>query len=199
VTHDGKPVELFSSQNPKTVERHFRWMKEHGIDGVALQRFVAGLQSEKQPALDRVLASVRAAAERHGRVFFIMYDVAGAGPAWAAIYRSLDVNSPWTVGRFRDDSGADRYRREAEPRRSASNQIPRNCGRFYWRQVTNTVQAGATKSGLPAEPPFVSLDADGCRLPSDWYLQLAGKTSALPRGEIDATAELPLKIPGENK
>jgi hypothetical protein len=76
------------------------------------------------------------------------------------------------------------------------NQIPRDCGRFYWHQVHNVVDAGSTMvfnamfdevdegtamfkivptlQELPDAPPFVSLDADGCKLPSDWYLRLAG-------------------------
>ena len=38
-TADGHPVELFSSYNPATVERHFAWMQQYGLDGVALQRY----------------------------------------------------------------------------------------------------------------------------------------------------------------
>ena len=38
---DGSPGKLFSSMTPKTVSRHFGWMKEYGIDGVFLQRFVS--------------------------------------------------------------------------------------------------------------------------------------------------------------
>src|SRR4051794_36400252 len=37
---DGTPAHLFSSANPKTVERHFRWMEQYGIDGVFFQRFL---------------------------------------------------------------------------------------------------------------------------------------------------------------
>ena len=36
---DGSTAYVFSSVNPKTVRRHFRWMREYGLDGVMLQRF----------------------------------------------------------------------------------------------------------------------------------------------------------------
>jgi hypothetical protein len=42
MTIGGKPAYLFSSRNQKTVSRHFRWMKEYGLDGVLVQRFVGG-------------------------------------------------------------------------------------------------------------------------------------------------------------
>ena len=42
---DGGPAHLFSSANPKTVRRHFRWMQQHGIDGVFLQRFLVELRN----------------------------------------------------------------------------------------------------------------------------------------------------------
>ena len=33
-------------------------------------------------------------------------------PEWASIYQSLDIISPWTVGRFKDDAGADRFAKQ---------------------------------------------------------------------------------------
>src|SRR5437870_2847857 len=40
-THpDGAPARLFSSANVSTVERHFRWMEQYGIDGAFAQRFL---------------------------------------------------------------------------------------------------------------------------------------------------------------
>src|SRR5262245_22578873 len=72
---DGKPAHLFSSTHPKTVDRHFQWMREYGIDGVFLQRFLVELGD---PALDKVLDHVRASAEKTGRVYAICYDLSGA-------------------------------------------------------------------------------------------------------------------------
>jgi hypothetical protein len=72
---DEQPAHLFSSANPKTVGRHFDWMRQYGIDGVFLQRFVVALRDRSQ---DRVLASVRQSAGRTGRVFALCYDLSGA-------------------------------------------------------------------------------------------------------------------------
>ena len=78
VARDGKPVKLFSDQNPKTVDRQFGWMESYGLDGVALQRFASELSNPVAlKARDRVLANVRSAADRHGRVYFVMYDLSG--------------------------------------------------------------------------------------------------------------------------
>ena len=79
VDGQGAPVSLYSALNPRTVQRHFRWMRENGISGVALQRFVGGLTDpDQRAARDRVLTNVRAGAESEGRSFFIMYDISGA-------------------------------------------------------------------------------------------------------------------------
>jgi hypothetical protein len=257
---DGSPARLFSSYDARTVARHFRWMKQAGIDGVALQRFLSDVQDPRfLAARNQVARNVQAGAEAEGRVFAIEYDVTGVDeahlvdwlktdwkemvdtlkvtasprylrdggrpvlylwglgftdrpgtpaaaaalidwlttsaepryrvtlvggvpahwrtldgdsktdPAWAGVYRSFDVLSPWTVGRFGDDAGADAYRATLEAdlaaataagRRTmpvvfpgfswhnlnggAANKIPRRGGAFYWRQVSNAVGAGAT-------------------------------------------------------
>jgi hypothetical protein len=358
VAADGQKVAVFSSQDPATVDRHFAWMQSYGLDGVALQRFATQLLRPGPPvAVDTVLANVRAAAERHGRAFFVMYDLSGMPPAelsrvvrdwarlqaqgvtrsaaylrhrghpvlglwglgfahrpitpadatallaalqnvpegvtvlggvpagwrtangdadpdpgWAGVWARLGVISPWTVGRYADAAGADAYRATGlvpdlaaarrlgadympvvfpgfswanlmrarqQPARALRNQIPRHCGRFYWRQVSNAVDAGTdmlygamfdevdegtamfktvaaaadaprqggnqggnqggtqggtqggNQAGIPLAPvptagaAFLTLDADGCRLPSDWYLRLAGAaTAAVRRGRM---------------
>ena len=75
---DGRTACLFSSCNRKTVVRHFRWMKEHGIDGVFLQRFGSGLRTPRQlNACNVVAANVQAGANLHGRTWAMMYDLSG--------------------------------------------------------------------------------------------------------------------------
>ena len=79
MTIGGKPAYLFSSRNPKTVSRHFRWMKEYGLDGVLVQRFVGEIRRKQQDG-DVVLKNSMAAAAESGRTFAIEYDISGANP-----------------------------------------------------------------------------------------------------------------------
>ena len=73
MTIGGKPAYLFSSRNPKTVNRHFRWMQEYGPDGVLVQRFVGSIARNRADGDDGdvVLKNVMAAARASGRTFAI--------------------------------------------------------------------------------------------------------------------------------
>ncbi len=90
--------------------------------------------------------------------------------AWATVYRSFDVLSPWAVGRYSTLSGADNFKKNqivpdlAETKlrgidympvifpgfswtnlnKGPFNQIRRNGGTFYWRQAYNAMAAGCT-------------------------------------------------------
>lgn len=76
---DGTPACVFSSQNPKTVDRHFQWMQQYGIDGAFMQRFgaevIAGELQYKQ--FTTVLKNANRAANTHGRTYALMYDLSG--------------------------------------------------------------------------------------------------------------------------
>ncbi len=75
---DGKPAEVFSSFDRQTVLRHFRWMREYGIDGVFVQRFANGLRSAAELRHKNVvLANCREGANREGRTYAVMYDLSG--------------------------------------------------------------------------------------------------------------------------
>lgn len=74
----GKPAEVFSSANRKTVLRHFRWMQEYGIDGAFLKRFANGLVNTKlRNHKDTVLSHVREGTKLSGRTYAVMYDLSG--------------------------------------------------------------------------------------------------------------------------
>ena len=166
---------------------------------------------------------------------------AQSDPAWAAVFRSFDIISPWSVGRYDDDASADHFSRDViAPDVAAakaagcdylpvifpgfswhnlnggkSNQIPRRGGVFYWRQAFNAMNAGCTMiygamfdemdegtaifklaptaGQLPVQGTFVPLDADGVKLPADWYLRLAGAAGKMLRGEIPLTNGVPIK------
>lgn len=79
---DGTRAALFSSYNRATVQRHVRWLQEYGLDGVFLQRFLYELRDTRALAFrDHVTTLIRDAAEAHGRVFAIMYDLSAASSA----------------------------------------------------------------------------------------------------------------------
>lgn len=77
---NGSVAQVFSSVNPKTVNRHFQWMKQYGIDGVFVQRFIVDTGSPN--GLDRVntvLDHCRESANKNGRAYAVMYDLSGLG------------------------------------------------------------------------------------------------------------------------
>lgn len=327
----GSKARLYSAYPAKTVDRHFRWMKDAGIDGVMLQRFLSESGTPYFDVRNHVTESVMAAAANHGRTFTIMYDThgmsestwvsaiqndwmmlvdtlkvtgngrylshlgrplvaiygigrtnlpgtaaqaralvdwfhSGAAPRyratvmagvcakwrtrgsgckpeveWDAAYRSFDVILPWSVGNYGDEAGADSYKaNDMVPDLSAAraagrelmpviwpgfswsnktsgapfNHIPRSGGKFYWRQAYNAVSAGVgmiyvamfdevdegtamfkvaeNKSQVPAQGTWLTLDVDGYKLPSDWYLRLGGASTRMLRKEIPLTSTIPI-------
>lgn len=75
---DGTTPRLYSSYDQATVDLHFCWMKEYGIDGVFMQRFVSQILD---PAAivhsDKVLYSAMTASNVHARAISVMYDMIG--------------------------------------------------------------------------------------------------------------------------
>lgn len=250
--NSGTPARLFSSWKPEVIDLHFRWMKDAGIDGIALQRFIAEtFDGVFKTNRDSVAARVKRSAETHQRVFYLMYDMSGLDAArfdsvksdwqhnmvarlqltnspyylhhnnqpvvaiWGigfvdrpgtpaqyldlinwfksqgcfvvggvpaywrtgtgdsqagflGVYQALDMLSPWTVGRFGNNTEADVYRDNVLVPDAAfcnangilyqpvifpgfawsnwnggpRNAIARAGGNFMWRQVYNIRQAG---------------------------------------------------------
>jgi len=252
---DGSVVKLNSAYPEATEMRHFKWMKDYGIDGAWVQRF-GPKHVGWTDFTNKVLLNCKKAAETYGRVFVVMYDVSGANnatlfddltsdwkylvdtfkvtqsvrylkykgkplvsvwgfgfsdrsittdvaqniitwfqtgadpkyqatimggvnddwrtttTAWATVCRSVDIISPWLVGRFGDTAGADSWKAShlvpdiAECKSlgkdylpviwpgfswanmhqgtTPQNQIPRLGGKLFWDQAYNCVSAGAT-------------------------------------------------------
>jgi hypothetical protein len=327
----GKQAYLYSASNPRIVDAHFRWMKEYGLDGVLVQRFISDIPHRRSTG-DVVLKNIMAAAKAEGRVFAIEYDVSGGKPdqffkimsedweylvhdlkitaqpgylhhkgkpvlsiwgmgfldnhppddpaaaksvvtwfkssapedcrvtymggvpaqwrklvgdsrkeaGWNEVYAMMDVIQPWTVGRYGTAEGADRWKDTAivpdlartreqgqlympvvfpgfswanlNPE-AKKNQIPRDGGKFLWKQAVHAQQSGATmlkiamfdevnegtavmkaaakRSDAPEQGYWLTLDADGLNLPSDWYLRLSGEITRVFHGQAKATEEMP--------
>ena len=98
-------------------------------------------------------------------------------------------------------------------RDTEKNRTPRNRGEFLWRQAYNARMAGATalkiamfdevnestavfkvaarRQDAPDQGYWLTLDADGASLPSDWYLRLAGEITRMFHDEIPPSPTLP--------
>jgi glycoprotein endo-alpha-1,2-mannosidase len=73
---------VFSSHNRNTVLRHFRWMRDYGIDGVYVQRFANEVKNQTSANFynrNDVLSYCRDGANMYGRVYAVMYDLSGLG------------------------------------------------------------------------------------------------------------------------
>lgn len=251
-TAEGNPAKLFSSYKAAVIDKHFEWMQQNEIDGVALQRFISEtFDGVFKANRDSVTARVKRSAEAHERIFYLMYDISGmdaakfdsiktdwqnnmvgklhitsspyyvhqnnkpvvclwgfgftdrAGNAtqcldvinffktngcfviggvptnwrtgagdskaeFSSVYAAYDMISPWSVGRFSNNAGADDFKNNyltpdltycnannqlyqpvifpgfawSNWNGGAQNLIPRNKGEFLWRQVYNIKQLG---------------------------------------------------------
>lgn len=78
---DGTNAKLFSSYDESTVDTHFRWMNEYGLDGVFMQRFIAEIRNKSgKKHFNKVLDSAMKAANKYERAICVMYDLSGMFP-----------------------------------------------------------------------------------------------------------------------
>lgn len=76
--NDGSIARFFSSTDQSTVDLHFKWMKEYGVDGVFMQRFFnATRKNDERQASTTVLKYAMDAASKYERAFAVMYDLSG--------------------------------------------------------------------------------------------------------------------------
>lgn len=76
---NGEEAKVFSSADKSTTDLHFKWMKEYGIDGAFMQRFLSTLKNRKHLAnYDKILFNSLEAAEKNQRAICVMYDLSGS-------------------------------------------------------------------------------------------------------------------------
>jgi hypothetical protein len=76
---DGSVARLFSTTDRSTVEVHFRWMQQYGVDGVFMQRFFGDAQPGN-PQTTLIKNSFELASQ-YKRAIAVMYDLSGLGRA----------------------------------------------------------------------------------------------------------------------
>ena len=95
---DGSAATVFSSANTKTVNRHFKWMDDYGIDGVFFQQFASNLKSNSVPAktndkkvLDNIITAAKA---NNNRLVSVMFDLSGANATGTMV---ADIKAYWQL------------------------------------------------------------------------------------------------------
>jgi hypothetical protein len=74
----GAPARLFSSYDKSTVDLHFKWMQQYGVDGVFMQRFFGSTRPGRgRDDATHVLVNALDAASKYKRAIAVMYDLSG--------------------------------------------------------------------------------------------------------------------------
>lgn len=75
---DETPAKVFSSYDASTTDLHFKWMKQYGIDGVFMQRFVVSIRNQKgKDNYNKILNNAVLSAEKYDRAICLMYGLSG--------------------------------------------------------------------------------------------------------------------------
>jgi hypothetical protein len=83
---NGTCANVFSAYDKSTIDLHFKWMKDYGIDGVFIQRFIAEIRNASgKKHFNKVLKNAMQAAKKNDRAICIMYDLSGMHPEDTAL------------------------------------------------------------------------------------------------------------------
>jgi hypothetical protein len=78
---DGSATYLYSPYDESSVDLHFKWMKDYGLDGVHMQRFVGEVKPSNTRGkrhFNKVLENALKAAKKYNRAISVMYDLSGS-------------------------------------------------------------------------------------------------------------------------
>ena len=76
---NNQPSKLFNSSNKSVIDTHFEWMKDYGIDGAAVQRFIGNIGNSIVKSPSSVSNKIKESAEANKRIFYICYDTSSSG------------------------------------------------------------------------------------------------------------------------
>ncbi len=76
---DSSTAVLPSDNDASTTDIRFKWMKDYGVDGVFMQRFVGNVRREGavRNHFNKVLVDALNASRKYGRAISVMYDLSG--------------------------------------------------------------------------------------------------------------------------
>lgn len=77
---NGTTATLYSPYDSNTIDLHFKWMQEYGIDGVHMQRFITEIKPNSKNGkrhFNTVLGNALRAAKKYERAIALMYDLSG--------------------------------------------------------------------------------------------------------------------------
>ena len=102
MTMNGTNAFLYSGRTYKTINRHVKWMKQYGIhpptNPAVAKTIIEWFKTNAPPKYRAtVLGGVPAFWRTLGRD-------SRHDKRWNQVYRSFDIISPWTVGRYNNDS-----------------------------------------------------------------------------------------------
>jgi len=200
---DGRPAELFSSDNAATVLRHFEWMRNYGLDGAWLQHFLVDLpggpQPNRYPSRRRVLDHVRNAAQKTGRAWGLSYDIAGMPTdrifgVLTADRKKMVEEQVTKDSRYLHHEGKPVVQiwgfyfenRQNSMTTALANQL---IDVAMFDEVDEGTAIFRVTSSPPTQAHFVGYDG----LPSDWYLRLVGEGARMLRENRQIPAEIPIK------
>lgn len=204
---NGSDVYMYSPYDEETVDLHFKWMKDYGIDGVFMQRFVVEIKESNPKGkrhFNKVLENALKAAKKYSRAICVMYDLSGCSPEdvayvekdWAELqtlfnlfdnkthptylrHNKRPMVSVWGVG-FNDGrrySTADVAKLIEKIKGPAKKASVMLGVPYYWRTQGNDTEKSPELQALIKKSDVVMPWAVG-RYSSDNYNNVAGATLA---------------------
>jgi hypothetical protein len=101
---DASTAYLYSPFDESTVDLHFKWMKDYGLDGVHMQRFVGEIKTSNPRGkrhFNKVLENALKAAKKYNRAISVMYDLSGCSRSDVQ-YLEKDWNELQTLFKLSD-------------------------------------------------------------------------------------------------